>query len=134
MKKLLIMNVFAMICSLTLVSAQNKPDKKTSFSIWDGMVIAGYVDKGSYVNFGGPSIKFNKKPWSFGFGILPTMRLKKENVSKEATKNSMIIPTAGFGFTCSYKHLVLQVPFYYNAKTATANGKWNPGVGLGFKF
>lgn len=134
MKKLFLANALALSCLAGTVNAQSAADKKTSFSFWDGMAIAGYVDKGSYVNFGGPSIKFNKKPWSFGFGILPTMRIKKDNASKEAPKNSAITPTAGFGFTCCYKHLVVQVPFYYNAKTATANGKWIPGVGLGYKF
>jgi hypothetical protein len=33
-----------------------------------------------------------------------------------------------------YKHLVVQVPFYYNAKTTTSNGKWHPGIGIGFKL
>jgi len=101
---------------------------------WDGMMVAGYVDHGAYVNFGGPSVKFIKKPFSIGFGILPTMRIKKDPVPKEAKKNSAITPTAGFGITFIYKKVVLQVPFYYNAKTTTTNGKWNPGVGIGFKF
>lgn len=108
--------------------------KKISVNFWEGMVVGGYVDEGAFINFGGPTLKFVSKPWSFGFGILPTMRIKQEKVAKEATKNSAITPTAGFGFTFAYKHLVLQVPFYYNAKTATSNGKWHPGLGMGFRF
>ena len=136
MKKLLTKNACLafVLCSFNWANAQDAVSKKTSVIAWDGMIVAGYVDKGSYVNFGGPSIKFNKKPWSFGFGILPTMRIKEDKVAKGVTKNSAITPTAGFGFTFAYRHLVLQVPFYYNAKTAASNGKWNPGAGLGFKF
>lgn len=120
--------------SFGFVHAQQEAVRKASFSAWDGMIVAGYVNQGSYVNFGGPSIRLVKKPWSAGFGILPTMRIKEDKVAKGAPKNSAIIPTAGFGFTFGYRHLVVQVPFYYNSKTATGNGHWNPGVGLGFKF
>ena len=137
MKKLLTRNacIAFVLCSFNWVNAQNIIEKKASVVAWDGMMVAGYVNQGSYVNFGGPSIKLVKKPWSFGFGILPTMRIKKDQVAKEgATKNSIITPTAGFGFTFAYRHLVVQVPFYYNAKSATVNGKWNPGVGIGYRF
>ena len=108
--------------------------KKASFVAWEVMAVAGYVNKGGFVNFGGPTVRFVKKPFSIGFGILPTMRIKEEKVAKDASKNSAITPTAGFGFTFAYKHLVLKMPFYYNPKTSTANGKWNPGVGVGYKF
>ena len=108
--------------------------KKTSIVAWDGMVVAGYVDRGAYANFGGPSIKFINKPWSLAFGILPTMRIKEDKVPKGQPKNSVVMPTAGFGLTLAYRHLVLQVPFYYNNKTAASDGKWNPGLGLGYKF
>ncbi len=126
-----IMCTFISVIALHNMYAQtNKP----SVTVWDGMAIAGYVNDGGFVNFGGPTVKFIKKPWVFGFGILPTMRIKKDKVAKEAPKNSMIMPTAGFGFTIVYKHFVTQVPFYYNNKTATANGKWNVGLGIGYKF
>ena len=121
----------AMICMLHSASAQTT---KASVVGWEGMAVAGYVNQGGFVNFGGPTVKLIKKPYSFGFGILPTMRIKEDNVAKGSPKNSAITPTAGFGFTIVYKHLALQVPFYYNAKTATRNGKWNPGIGIGYKF
>lgn len=108
--------------------------KKASVTIWDGMAIAGYVNDGGFINFGGPTVKLIKKPWVFGFGILPTMRIKEDKVPAGAKKNSIITPTAGFGFTIVYKHFVTQVPFYYNSKTATANGQWNVGLGIGYKF
>lgn len=117
--------------AITSVSAQTK---KSSASIWDGMAVAGYVNDGGFANFGGPTIKLINKPWSFGFGILPTMRIKEDKVAAGAKKNSIVTPTAGFGFTVVYKHFVTQVPFYYNNKTTTADGKWNVGVGIGYKF
>ena len=108
--------------------------KIPAISLWDGMAVAGYVDKGAFINFGGPSIKLVQKPWDCRIGILPTMRIKKDNVPKGAINNSILTPTAGFGFTMVYKHFVTQVPFYYNSKTATTNGKWNVGIGIGYKF
>jgi hypothetical protein len=107
---------------------------KTKAIIWDGMMVAGYVNQGGYVNFGGPSVKLNRKPWSIAFGILPTMRIKEDKVAEGAKKNSAITPTAGFGLTVGFKHLVVQVPVYYNPKSSTSNGEWNPGIGIGFKL
>jgi hypothetical protein len=126
--------IMCIILLLTVFNGLQAQNNKPSVTVWDGMAIAGYVNNGGFVNFGGPTVKLIKKPWVFGFGILPTMRIKEDKVSKGATKNSMVMPTAGFGFTFVYKHFVTQVPFYYNSKTATANGKWNVGLGIGFKF
>jgi hypothetical protein len=136
MKKLTIKVVCmaAMIVMFNSADAQTTAEKKPSIVGWEGMAVAGYVNQGGFVNFGGPTVKLIKKPFSFGFGILPTMRIKQDNVLKGSPKNSAIIPTAGFGFTIVYKHLAFQLPFYYNAKTATRDGKWNPGVGFGYKF
>ena len=116
------------------MTAQTPATTKKTLVAWDGMMVAGYVNNGGFVNFGGPTLKIVKKPWSFGFCILPTMRIKEDKVAKGAMKNSIVTPTAGFGFTVAYKHLVLQMPFYYNTKTALSNGKWNVGAGIGFKL
>jgi len=121
-----------LLCATT-VSAQ-QTTAKPALVLWEGVAVAGYVNHGAFVNFGGPTIKFVRKPWSLGFGILPTMRIKEDKVDKDAKKNSVVTPTAGFGFTFIYRKLVVQVPFYYNPKTTTANGKWHPGVGVGFKL
>lgn len=136
MKKLTIKIVClaAMSCMFHSTSAQATAEKKASIVGWEGMAVAGYVNQGGFINFGGPTVKLIRKPFSFGFGILPTMRIKQDDVPKGSPKNSAIMPTAGFGFTIVYKHLALQVPFYYNAKTTTRNGKWNPGIGIGYKF
>ena len=123
-----------MFFSISISYAQTVSKPKTTIVAWDGMMIVGYVNNGGYVNFGGPSLKLIQKPFSFGFGILPTMRIKEDKVAEGAKKNSAVMPTAGFGFTVAYKHVVVQVPFYYNAKTAGSNGKWHPGIGIGFKL
>lgn len=126
--------VAAMSCMFYAGTAQTTVAKKASVVGWDGMAVAGYVNQGGFINFGGPTVKLIRKPFSFGFGILPTMRIKQDDVPKGSPKNSAITPTAGFGFTIIYKHVAIQVPFYYNAKTATRNGKWNAGIGIGYKF
>jgi hypothetical protein len=138
MKKLFIKTacIALALFSVTAINAQKEEKSKAKAAIvaWDGMMIAGYVNDGGYVNFGGPSLKLIKKPWSLGFGILPTMRIKEDKVAAGAKKNSAVMPTAGFGFTVVYKHFVVQVPFYYNAKTASSDGKWHPGFGVGYKL
>ncbi|HEY6504673.1 MAG TPA: hypothetical protein VIZ28_11910 [Chitinophagaceae bacterium] len=136
MKKVIIKTVcmICAFCSFIATNAQSTSEKKATVVAWDGMAVAGYVNNGGFINFGGPTVKFINKPFSIGFGILPTMRIKEDNVPKGTVKNSIVTPTAGFGFSFIYKHMVLQVPFYYNPKTATSNGKWNPGVGVGYKF
>ena len=128
------MGILILFSLSSLHAQQITSASKAGIVAWDGMVVAGYVNQGSYINFGGPSIRLVKKPWAFGFGILPTMRIKKEKVSEGATRNSILTPTAGFGFTFAYRHMVVQLPFYYNSKTAVSNGKWNAGAGLGFRF
>ena len=127
MKKILILAGILLCC---ISQAQ---DKKIVVSAWDGVIISGYVDQGAFVNFGGPSIKYIQKPMAIGFGVLPSMRIKQD-LSGSATRNAWVMPALGYGITFSYKHLALQLPFYYNAKTATTNGSWNPGLGIGYKF
>ena len=65
-------------------------------------------------------------------GMLPSLRIKEDHSS--GTKNSMITPNLGAGFAVIYRKMVFQLPFYYNAKTAVQNGKWEMGVGLGYRF
>jgi len=114
--------------------AQAPVPRKAAITLWEGMIVAGYVDNGGFVNFGGPCIKFTRKPWSIGLGMLPSLRFKEDKVASGAKQNSSVMPTAGIGVSFIYKHVVLQVPFYYNAKTGAANGQWNTGVGIGYKF
>ncbi len=136
MKKLSINTICLVLTvfSFSSINAQTPPKTKATVVAWDGMIVAGYVNDGGFINFGGPSLKLIKKPWIFGIGILPSVRIKEDAVAAGAKKNSIIMPTAGFGFTMVYKHLVVQLPFYYNAKTAASDGKWHAGFGIGYKL
>jgi hypothetical protein len=101
-------------------------------SFLDGTAVAGYVDHGAYVNFTGPGISYKNKDLKLIFGMLPSLRIKEDRSA--ATKNSIIMPTLGAGLTAIYKKMALQVPVYYNTKTATQNGAWKVGIGLGYSF
>lgn len=129
--------LIVMLLTLTVSQAQTATStstKKLTAGVGDGIVVAGYVDNGAYVNFTGPHIKWVKKPYAILLGVLPSLRIKEDKVATGATKNSVITPTLGVGITFAYKHLVVQVPLYYNAKSSTADGKWNPGIGIGYRF
>ncbi|WP_018629843.1 hypothetical protein [Niabella aurantiaca] len=119
---------------LTKASMAQTTTPKTSASLWDGMVVAGYADKGAFINFGGPAVKWTHKPFCVSLGMLPSLRVKEDKAPANASKNAAVTPSLGFGLSASYKHLAIQVPVYYNAKTAAADGKWNTGIGLGYKF
>lgn len=99
--------------------------------VWDGIVVAGYVDNGAYLNFTGPAIKWTRKPHQFLLGALPSLKIKKD---PQAVKNSIVTPMLGVGVTWAFRHVALQVPLYYQPKTATADGRWKPGLGVGVKF
>lgn len=120
----------AMFLAISGVKAQMKETKAT----WgEGVVVIGYVDDGAYVNFTGPAFRYSRKTFSLSAGLLPSLRLK-EDKSESETKNSLITPSLGFGLTGVYKHLAVQVPFFYNPRTASHDGKWNVGAGIGYKF
>ncbi|WP_353139878.1 hypothetical protein [Pseudopedobacter sp.] len=106
---------------------------ETKVTLLEGIVVAGYVDNGGYVNLAGPAIKLTNKPWTVLVGLLPSLKFK-EDKSASGTKNSLATPTLGFGLTTVYKHFAIQVPLFYNNKTTSADGKWNVGVGIGYKF
>lgn len=104
---------------------------RPGFAGYDGTVIAGYVDKGAFLNFTGPNINLVAGRSKLVLGMLPSLRFRED---KAAVKNSLVTPTLGVGLTCCYKKIAVQLPLYYNAKTATANGKWNIGVGVGMRL
>ncbi len=108
--------------------AQTKP------VLFEGTVVGGYVNRGGYINCTGPGIKWSRKPYSALFGLLPGLRIKEDRQVMGATKNAMITPSLGFGITAAYRHLALQLPFYYNAKTNLKDGRWHMGIGIGYKL
>lgn len=108
--------------------------KQTKATLYEGIIVAGYADHGAYLNFAGPALKYSQKPFVLMLGLLPSLKIKKDNVSNNAARNAVITPTLGGGLTAVYKHLALQVPCYYTGKTTTVNGRWNIGFGAGYKF
>src|SRR5690606_3176430 len=125
----LLVNSLLMFTSIKL-KAQTAEVKTT----WgEGTIVVGYVDEGAYINFTGPALKYSSKPFSLLVGLLPSLRVE-EDKSESGTRNSLITPSLCFGLTGSYKHFVIQIPLFYNPKTANENGKWNVGVGLGYKL
>ncbi|GAA4153185.1 hypothetical protein GCM10022217_08620 [Chryseobacterium ginsenosidimutans] len=107
-------------------------DSKIKASFFDGIIVAGYVDHGAFINFTGPNISFKSKDLKVILGMLPSLRIKEDQ--SEGTKNSPITPNLGAGLTIVYKKIALQLPFYYNTKTSIQNGVWKMGVGLGYSF
>lgn len=104
---------------------------KIYFSVYEGAAVAGYVDHGAYLNFTGPAVSWTKDKSKILLGMLPSLRIKED---KKEPKNALITPTLGVGITYLYKKLAFQLPLYYNAKTATDNGKWNIGLGIGIRL
>lgn len=111
-------------------SQESSSAAKASF--FDGIVVAGYVDHGAYINFTGPNVSVKHKDFKFLLGMLPSLRIKEDQ--SENTKNSSIMPTLGAGVSIIYRKLTLQIPVYYNAKTSTQDGSWKMGIGLGYSF
>ncbi len=106
-------------------------EPKVKISAYDGILILGYVDNGAYLNCTGPNINVTHGSSKFIFGMLPSLRFKKDN---KTPKNSFVTPNLGIGFTYSYKIWAIQLPLYYNSKTATENGNWQIGFGLGMRL
>jgi len=120
---LFIMSLFA-----TPIFAQ---ENRMSFALYDGIFIGGYVDNGAFLNFTGPNINATYKNSKFMLGMLPSLRFKED---KGTPKNAFVTPNLGIGFTYSYKIWAIQMPLYYNAKTATENGRWHIGLGVGLRL
>lgn len=116
--------------SLLCFSQEKEPKVKASF--FDGVMVAGYADHGAFFNFTGPNVSFKNKDFKLMLGMLPSLRIKQDH--SEGPRNSVVMPTLGAGATVVYKNFALQVPAYYNPKTASQNGSWKAGIGLGYSF
>jgi hypothetical protein len=103
-------------------------------TLFEGVVALSYIDHGAAINCTGPAIKYTSKPFSLLIGLLPSLKIKEDKSPGNAPKNAIIMPSLGCGVTAIYKHIALQMPMLYTAKTSTKDGKWNVGVGLGYKF
>ncbi|MEJ7556696.1 MAG: hypothetical protein WKF66_00205 [Pedobacter sp.] len=127
----LFMLCFASKAQTNTTAAKGTSTVKTT--LFEGIVAVGYIDDGATINFTGPAIKLTHKPFIFMIGMLPSLKIKEDKTAN-GPKNAMLIPSLGFGATAVYKHLAMQIPFLYNAKTATKDGQWHAGIGLGYKF
>lgn len=131
-----VISKYAIVVVTTLIysvsySQIEEAKAKIAFNPFDGILVLGYVDNGAYLNFTGPNISFTKGKSKVLLGMLPSLRYKEDH---NTIKNSPITPNLGVGLTYCYRKFVFQVPLYYNPKTTTTNGKWNVGVGLGFRL
>ncbi|MFT4153694.1 hypothetical protein [Parafilimonas sp.] len=122
---------FVLLAGIILISITRIYAQQTKVIAYDGIVIAGYVDKGGFANFIGPGLSLTSGNSKYIISMLPSLRFKED---KATPKNSFVTPTLGAGFTYAYKHLSFQLPLYYQAKTSAKNGKWLVGVGLGWRL
>lgn len=127
---------FYTLAGLLLLLAYSLPsqaqDKKTTAKAFEGIFVAGYVDRGAFINCTGPAIKYNTLRYSVLLGLLPSIKIKEDTAP---VKNSLFTPTLGFGATITiFKHLAIQVPVFYIPKTANTNGRWRAGAGIGYKM
>ncbi|MHA4896369.1 hypothetical protein ACXZ1K_16565 [Pedobacter sp. PWIIR3] len=123
-----------LITCLALTMHFSTAESQTKAVLFEGTIVTGYVDHGGYLNCTGPSIKMIKKPYTLFLGLLPSLKIKEDQVAAGATRNSILTPFLGFGFTAAFHHLAVQLPAYYTNKTAAKDGKWKMGIGLGYKF
>lgn len=117
---------------MSIFSFTQETDSDVKVSFFDGIAVAGYVDNGAFLNFTGPNISFTHQQTKIILGMLPSIRIKEDKSG--STKNSIVTPNLGLGITVACKKLALQIPLYYNAKTAADDGKWKVGIGIGYRF
>jgi hypothetical protein len=127
------MKKISIILSVFFFNSTNMLSQRAELTtlITSGTIVGGYADNGAFLNFTGPGIKLQKGLSEIMVGVLPSLRFKEDN---GAAKNSLITPNLGLGITYTNKFLALQIPFFYNSKTAVVHGKWNVGLGIGLKL
>lgn len=122
-----------LLCIVLLLSSSNinAQESKIDFTLYDGAVVVGYVDEGGFLNFTGPHLSLVSNKSKFILGMLPSLRFKEDD---RMPKNSFVTPSLGVGLSYIYKFFVVQIPIFYNTKTATKNGEWNFGLGIGLRL
>lgn len=132
MKKFIPYFLFALTTKLSFTQSQSQLPTIEKYIIpFSGVLVSGFVDNGAFLNFTGPNLSLSKGKSQLLVGMLPSLRIKQDSGT---TTNSVITPTLGFGITYCYQAFAFQIPCYYNPKTATKNGEWNIGVGVGIKL
>lgn len=136
MKRPLMLTILLTATTLPFAAhAQNntasQPKERLAFGFFEGTAVVGYVDRGAFLNFTGPNVSYTTGNSKILAGMLPSLRFKEDPAT---VKNAFVTPTLGMGITYAYRKLALQLPLYYNPKTATDNGRWNLGFGIGVKL
>ena len=137
MKLRIILSASFLLFFQTRIAAQiaDKSDLDTKngiqVSAYEGIIVGGYVDGGGFSNFTGPNLSLTKGDSKYILSALPSLRYKKDNSSR---KNAFVTPNLGIGFTYTYKILAIQIPLFYNSKTADEDGKWHVGIGVGMRL
>ncbi len=103
-------------------------------SVFDGIIVAGYANNGAYINCTGPAIKYSRQSFTVMAGLLPTLLFKQEEKRDDVPRNAAVMPTLGFGLTAIYRRFAIQLPTFYTPKTNVDDGKWKPGIGVGYRF
>ncbi|MFM8433575.1 MAG: hypothetical protein ACKOQ6_03685 [Bacteroidota bacterium] len=114
------------------IETSKAQENKVKISGLEGVAVVGYVDDGAFLNFSGPNISYKNGSSKIMLGMLPSLRFKDDKST--GFTNSVVTPALGLGLSYLYKRLVVQIPMYYNAKSATKNGTWVFGAGLGLKL
>lgn len=122
---------FLFFAFFPIFSASAQETGKVNATLFDGVVVGGYVDHGGYLNFTGPNVNFTSGNSKLILGMMPSLRFKEDDATP---KNALVTPSLGVGITYCYKYLAFQVPLYYNPKTAVKDGKWNVGIGIGLRL
>ncbi len=125
------MNNILIILLVFSGTATFSQEYKVSYALFDGVIIGGYVDHGAFLNFTGPNLNATCRHSKFIFGMLPSLRFKKDHGTP---KNAFVTPNLGIGCTYIYKMWAAQSACYYNGKTATENGQWHIGLGVGLRL
>lgn len=125
MHKNILLFIVLLVCNSFIIIAQNTTKKPTvSLAKFSGQAFIATDGKAAYYNMGGPTIKMQYKKSTFGFCILPSLR-----IIKDLTKPD-ILPLAGAGFMYTYGHFIVGIPTYYVAN----ENKWKICVGIGVKI
>lgn len=114
------------LITIPFVIGQTKQVDAVAF---DGVLVAGYVNQGGFINFAGPSIKLKQQSSVFMLGMLPSLRFKED---KGNFKNSFVTPSLGLGITYLFNSFAIQVPFFTmeNLPPVMENGFLVPVLGL----
>ncbi len=91
----------------------------------DGIKITGlssiaFNSKNVFLNFGGPSLKFEKNEYFLSLSFFPSLRYDEEA--------EQFSPILGAGLTLGKENVFVVIPSYYY----TAN--WYTAFGLGYRF